>query len=183
RRSGTLLRCRTPLYAWAGAVALGVVYLGVQQEERTILGVALLAYAVAIYVATAVEDEPYGVPIASLTGALGLFSLLMAGSAAAQWYPLTFTLVAWAIYAAGFAWRRTEREGWKGMHRYSGLALMGLNALAGFAVPNFSTTGNPAAFAALAAIWALALMFAVDARVRATPAFHSPPLIPASLGG
>ena len=181
-RFGTSLRWRAPFYAWAGAVAAGVLYLGAQQEERTILGIALVGYAAAIYLATAVEDEPYGVPLASLTGALGLFSLLAAGSAAMQWYPLTFTLVAWAIYAAGFAWRRTEREGWKGMHRYSGLALMGLTALAGFAVPNFSTTGNPAAFAALAAIWALALMFAVDARISATPAFDYAALITASLG-
>jgi hypothetical protein len=182
RRFGTVLRWRTPLYAWAGAVALGVVYLGVQQNERTILGVALLAYAVGIYVATAVDDEPYGVPGASLAGALGLFSLLMAGSAAWQWYPLTFTLVAWAIYAAGFAWRRTEREIWKGMHRYSGLALMALTALACFTVIDFSTTGNPPAFAALAAIWALALMFAVDARISATPGFDYAALITASLG-
>src|SRR6202023_602758 len=48
RRFGTVLRWRTPLYAWAGAVGFGVVYVGVQQNERTILGVALLAYAVGI---------------------------------------------------------------------------------------------------------------------------------------
>jgi hypothetical protein len=181
-RLGADVRSRLPLYAWAGAVAFGVVYLGYQQNERTILGVALLAYAVAIYVTTAIEDEPYGVPAAGLTGALGIFSLLMAGSAAAQWYPLTFTLVAWAIYAAGFAWGRTEREIWKGMHRYSGLALMAVTALASFTVIDFSTTGNPAAFAALAAIWALALMLAVDARISATPAFDYAALITTSLG-
>ncbi|HKV32185.1 MAG TPA: hypothetical protein VJT14_14370 [Candidatus Dormibacteraeota bacterium] len=181
-RFGTGLRWRLPLYGWAGAVALGVVYLGIEQEERTILGIALLAYAVGIYVATAVEDEPYGVPGASLAGALGLFSLLMAASAAWQWYPLTLTLVAWAIYAAGFAWRRSEREIWKTMHRFSGLALMALTALACFTVIDFSTTGNPAAFAALAAIWALALMFALDARMSATPAFDYAALITASLG-
>src|SRR5438105_4809408 len=169
-RVGTVQRWRAPFYAWAGAVAAGVVYLGAQQNERTILGVALLAYAATIYVATAVEDEPYGVPLASLLGALGLFSLLVAGSAAVQWYPLTFTLVAWAIYAAGFAWRRAERQIWRAMHRFSGLALMVLTALACFSVSDFSTTGNPGAFAALAAIWALAVMFAVDARLSATPA-------------
>jgi len=99
-----------------------------------------------------------------------------------QWYPLTFTLVAWAIYAAGFAWRRADREAWRGMHRFSGLALMVLTALACFAVSDFSTTGNPGAFAALAAIWALALMFAVDARVSATPAFDYAALITVALG-
>src|SRR5207247_10053570 len=66
---------------------------------------------------SALEDESSGVPVASLTGAIGLFSLLTAGSAAAHWYPLTFTLVAWAVYAAGFLWRRAERQAWKGMHR------------------------------------------------------------------
>ena len=109
QRAGTVLRWRTPLYAWAVAVAVAVSYLGVAQGERTILGVALLAYAAVIYLATALEDEPGGVPVASLTGAIGLFSLLTAGSAAAPWYPLTFSLVAWAVYAAGFLWRRAER--------------------------------------------------------------------------
>src|SRR5712691_9659558 len=181
-RFGSGRRWRFPLYAWAGAVALGVVYLGVEQGEQTILGIALLAYAAGIYVATAVEDESYGVPAASLTGAIGLFSLLTAGSAAAHWYPLTFTLVAWAIYAAGFAWRGSPRAAWKSMHRYSGLALMALTALACFTFTDFSATGNPASFTALAAIWALALMFAVDARVSATPALDYAALVAASLG-
>src|SRR5207248_11002365 len=121
QRAGTVLRWRTPLYAWAAAVAVAVSYLGVAQGERTILGVALLAYAAGIYLATALEDEPGGVPVASLTGAIGLFSLLTAGSAAAHWYPLTFTLVAWAVFAAGFLWRRAERDAWKNMHRFTGL--------------------------------------------------------------
>ena len=182
KRFGTVVRWRLPLYAWAGAVGLGVVYLGVQQNERTILGVALLAYAVGIYVATAVEDEPYGVPAATVTGALGLFSLLVAASAAVQWYPLTFTLVGCAIYVAGLAWRGTERQAWRGMHRFSGMALTALTALACLAVTDFSTTGNLAAFAALAPLWALALMFAVDAPLSATPAFDYAALITASLG-
>jgi hypothetical protein len=181
-RVGTVLRWRIPLYAWAATVAVGVVYLGLAQGEQTILGVALLAYAVAIYVATALEDEPYGAPAASATGAIGIFSLLMAGSADAQWYPLTFTLVAWAIYAAGFVWRSGKRQVWKGMHRYSGLALMALTAFVCFTVPDFSATGNPAAFAALAATWSLALMFAVDARASATPAFDYVALITAAVG-
>jgi len=181
-RFGTARRWHAPIYAWAGAVALGVVYLGLQQDERAILGVALLTYAVAIYVATAVEDEPYGVPGASLTGALGLYTLLMANSAEGQWYPLTFTLIAWAIYAAGFAWRGAARAAWRGMHRYSGMALMALTALTCFTFPDFSATGDPAAFAALAAMWALVLMFAVDARVSSAPAFDYAALISASLG-
>jgi hypothetical protein len=181
-RSGTVLKWRFPLYAWAGAVAAGVVYLGVAQGEQTILGVALLAYAVGTYVATALEDEPYGVPAATATGAIGLFSLLMGGSPAWQWYPLTFTLVAWAVYAAGFVWKDAERGAWKGMHRSSGLALMALTALACLTVPDFSATGNPAAFAALAATLSLALMFAVDARVSATPVFDYVALITGSLG-
>jgi hypothetical protein len=181
-RFGARLAWRVPVYTWAGAVAVGVVYLGVQQDERTILGIALLAYAAAIYVSTAVEDEPYGVPTASVTGALGLFSLLVASSAAVQWYPLTFTLVAWAIYAAGFVWRGTARDAWRGMHRYSGMALMVVAALACLTVPEFSASGNPAAFAALAAIWALALMFALDARVSSTPALDYAALITAALG-
>src|SRR5260370_12175525 len=106
----------------------------------------------------------------------------MANSAEAQWYPLTFTLVAWAIYAAGFAWRGAARAAWRTMHRFSGMALMALTALACFTFPDFSATGSPAAFAALAAMAALALMFAVDARVSSAPAFDYAALISASLG-
>jgi hypothetical protein len=171
-----------PLYAWAGAVALGVVYLGVAQGERTILGVALLGYAAAIYVATALEDEPSGVPVATVAGASGVFSLLTVGSAAAHWYPLTFTLVAWAVYAAGFVWRRAERDVWKGAHRYTGIALAALTAFGCFGFSDFSVSGNPAAFAALAATLALALMFAVDARVGATPALDYAAMIMAAIG-
>src|SRR5260370_27848372 len=106
----------------------------------------------------------------------------MANSAEAQWYPLTCTLVAWAIYAGGFAWRGAGRAGWRTMDRFSGMALMALTALACFTFPDFSATGNPAAFAALAAMGALALMFAVDARVSSAPAFDYAALISASLG-
>ena len=182
QRAGTVLRWRTPLYVWAAAVAVAVGYLGVAQDERTILGVALLAYAAGIYLATALEQEPGGVPVASLTGAIGLFSLLTAGSAAALWYPLTFTLVAWAVYAAGFLWRRAERDAWKNMHRFTGLALAAATAFGCFAFPDFSVSGNPAAFAALAATLALALMFAVDARVSSRPAFDYAALVTASIG-
>jgi hypothetical protein len=181
-RAGTARRWRTPLYAWAGAVALAVGYLGLQHDERMILGVALLAYAAAIYLATALEDEPYGVPAASVAGAAGIFSLLLAGSAAVQWYPLTFTLVAWAVYAAGFVWRGSPREPWVGMHRYTGLALMVLTAFACLMVPEFNATGNPGSFAALAATWALALVFAVDARISTTPALDYAALLIAALG-
>ena len=180
-RFGTGRQWRVPFYAWAGAVALGVAYLGVDQGERTILGFALLAYAAGIYVAITLEDVPYGVPAASLTGAIGLFSLLMAGSAAAHWYPLTFALFAWMIYTT-LLWAGTNRTTWMTMHRFSGLALMALAALACFGFPDFATTGNPDAFAALAATWALALMLAVDARVGAIPAFDYAALITASLG-
>jgi hypothetical protein len=62
------------------------------------------------------------------------------------------------------------------------MALMALTALACFQFLDFSATGNPAAFAALAAIWALALMFAVDARVSAMPALDYVALMTASLG-
>jgi hypothetical protein len=182
-RFGSDRRWRVPCYAWAGAVALGVAYLGVDQGERTIFGFALLAYAAGIYVATALEDVPYGAPAATLTGAIGVFSVLTAGSAAAHWYPLTFTLFAWTIYAATLLWTGTTRTTWRSMHRYSGLALMAVTALACFGFPDFASTGNPDAFAALAATWALALMLAVDARVGTMPAFDYAALITASLGG
>src|SRR5260370_19674119 len=100
-RFGSGRRWRLPLYAWSGAVALGVVYLGVEQGERTILGVALLAYAAAIYVATAVEDEPYHVPAARLTRVIALFSLLMAHAPAAPRAPVSLTPVARGVLPAG----------------------------------------------------------------------------------
>src|SRR2546423_6388259 len=144
QRAGTVLRWRTPLYVWAAAVAVAVGYLGVAQDERTILGVALLAYAAGIYLATALEQEPGGVPVASLTGAIGLFSLLTASSAAAHWYPLTFTLVAWAVYAAGFLRRRAEGDALNGMHRLPRLALAAVTAFRCLAFSDFSVSGHPA---------------------------------------
>src|SRR5260370_6229995 len=58
---------------------------------------------------------------------------------------------------------------------------MGLTAVTWVTFPDLSATGNPAAFAALAAMGALALMFAVDARVSSAPAFDYAALISASL--
>jgi hypothetical protein len=51
-----------------------------------------------------------------------------------------------------------------------------------FGFPDFSATGNSAAFAALAAAWALALMLAVDARLHSQPAFDYVAVITASIG-
>jgi len=175
-------RWRLPLYAWAGAVALAVVYLGAESQDTTILGFALLAYAAGIYVTTALEQVPYGVPAASISAVTGVFSLLMAASAAPQWYPLTFTLVAWVIYSAAFLWKSKPRETWSRMHCYSGLGLMVLTVAGCFASPDFAMSGSAGAFAALAATWALALMLAVDASAHATAAFDYIALITAALG-
>jgi hypothetical protein len=60
--------------------------------------------------------------------------------------------------------------------------MMAVTAIACFGFPDFATTGNPDAFAALAATWALALMLAVDARFGGVPAFDYAALITASLG-
>jgi hypothetical protein len=59
---------------------------------------------------------------------------------------------------------------------------MACTAVACFAFPDFSATGNSAAFAALAAAWALALMLAVDARLHSMPAFDYVAVITASIG-
>jgi hypothetical protein len=99
-----------------------------------------------------------------------------------RWYPLTFTLFAWTLYGASLLWTGTTRMAWRSMHRYSGLALMAVTAVACFGFPDFAITGNSDAFAALAATWALALMLAVDARVGAMAGFDYAALITASLG-
>lgn len=175
----TALRWRTPLYAWAAVVALGVFVLGINQGELTILGLALLAYAVAIYVATCLEQYPYGVPTASLTAALGALSLLQAGGAQPHWYPLVFVLLSWGLYLPAFLFSHGE---WRRMHRYSGISLMAITTVACFLFPDFASAGNAGAFSSLAATWALALMLAIDARAQATPAFDYLALIVASLG-
>jgi hypothetical protein len=151
----------------------------VNQNDLTILGFALLAYAAAIYLATALEKFAYGVPTAGLVAAFGLLDLLQAASADPHWYPLTFTLLAWGLYLATFLFDASE---WARMHRYSGLALMALTAVGCFTFPDFASTGNPGAFSALAATWALALMLAIDARAHTTPALEYVALITASLG-
>jgi hypothetical protein len=173
---------RLPIYAWAGAVAAGVVGLGLDEQETTILGLALLAYAVAVYVATALERVRYGVPGATVAAAVGLIKVLQGASAAPHWYPLAFTMLAWGIYAATFAWTAPDRSDWARMHRYSGLVLMAATAVACFDFPDFAVSGNPAAFAALAAAWAIALMLAVDARLHSKPEFDYLAVITAAIG-
>ena len=173
---------RLPIYAWAAAVAALVVGLGLGQHETTVLGFALVAYAVAIYVATALERMQWGVPLASLSAAVGVLKLLQGAEAAPPWYPLAFTILAWAIYAATFVWTATDRSEWARMHRNSGLVLMAITAAACFDFPDFSSNGYPGTFAALAATWALALMLAADARLHKMPAFDYLAALTASVG-
>jgi hypothetical protein len=173
---------RLPIYAWAGGAALGVIALGLDQEETTILGLALLAYAAAIYVATALERVHYGVPVATIGAAAGLVRLMQGASAAPHWYPLAFTMLAWVIYAATFLWTGADRSDWARMHRYSGLLLMVCTVMACFGYPDFSASGHPGTFAALTATWALALMLAVDARLHRMAAFDYVAVITASVG-
>jgi len=182
RRAVADRRWRLPLYAWAGAVALAVVALGIEQQETTIVGFALLGYAVAIYVATALERVRYGVPAATISAAIGLLKLLQSASAAPHWYPLAFTMLAWVIYAATFVWSDSDRADWVRLHRYSGLVLMAVTAVACFDFPDFAASGNPAALAALAAAWALAPMLATDGRLHSKPEFEYLAAITASIG-
>jgi hypothetical protein len=176
-------RCwRLPIYAWAGAVAVGVVGLGLDQQETTLLGLALVAYAAAIYVAGALERVDYGVPVATVCATVGVLRLLQGASAAPHWYPLAFTILAWGIYSATFVWTGADRSPWARMHRNSGLVLMALTAVACFDFPDFSANGYSGTFAALAATWALALMLAIDARLHKMPAFDYVAAITASVG-
>jgi hypothetical protein len=136
----------------AATIAAGVLAAMAISSEADPAGIALLAYAVVIYVAGMQERERWVLPVAVVAALVGIFTLLNARGADTILYAAGLGLLGLLVWVAG--WVATT---WLGqhavvdMHRYLGLGLLVVACLAGFAFPYRTGPSSPGAeLAALA---------------------------------
>src|SRR5581483_7394020 len=158
-------------WAWPAYVAAALVVLGVMagasgSDDLTLAGRSLAAYAVSAYAVAALHRWWQVMVAALLAAAAALELLLAAAGVATYWYPLATAALAWAIYAAAFAWG-TSRLGLT--HRYSAIGIAAVAAVGCFAVPDYWQAGGPGALASLAALGTAAAMVFVDGRLHRQP--------------
>ena len=136
----------------AATIASGALAAMAVSAEADPAGIALLAYSVVIYTAGIQERERWVLPVAVVAALVGIFTLLNARGADTILYAAGLGLVGLVVWIAG--WVATvwlERHAVVDMHRYLGLGLLVVAAVAGFAFPDRTGSASPGAeLAALA---------------------------------
>jgi hypothetical protein len=135
----------------AATIAAGAIAAMAVNSEADPAGIALLAYATVIYTAGIQEREQWVLPVAVVAALVGIFTLLNARGADTILYAAGLGLVGLVVWIAGWvatAW--LGRHAVVDMHRYLGLGLLVVAAVAGFAFPD--RTGPTSSGAELAAL-------------------------------
>jgi hypothetical protein len=135
----------------AATIAAGALAAMAIQAEANPAGIALLAYSAVIYTAGIQEREQWVLPVAVVAALVGIFTLLNARGADTILYAAGLGLLGLVVWIAG--WVATVwlgRHAVVDMHRYLGLGLLVVAAIAGFAFPD--RTGPTSSGAELAAL-------------------------------
>ena len=136
----------------AATIAAGALAAMAIQAEADPAGIALLAYSAVIYTAGIQEREQWVLPVAVVAALFGIFTLLDARGADTILYAAGLGLLGLVVWSAG--WVATTwlgRHAVVDMHRYLGLGLLVVAAIAGFAFPDRTGPASPGAeLAALA---------------------------------
>jgi hypothetical protein len=135
----------------AATIAAGALAAMAVSAEADPAGIALLAYAAVIYTAGIQEREQWVLPVAVIAALVGIFTLLNARGADTILYAAGLGLLGLVVWIAGWvatAW--LGRHAVVDMHRYLGLGLLVVAAVAGFAFPD--RTGPTSSGAELAAL-------------------------------
>lgn len=177
---GLALRTRfSNRWAWsveAGAVTIGIVTLSVMAADGHAdpAGIALLAYAPLVYTAGLQDRERWVLPFAAGTALAGSITLLYSHSADTILYAAALGvlgLVFWGAGRAAFAW--LGRHAVVDMHRYLGLGLLIVSAVAGFNFPDRTGQGSLGAALATLALLITGGILWLDAREYGfRPAFY-----------
>jgi hypothetical protein len=134
----------------AATIAVGSLLALAQRDAADAAGIALLAYASIIYTAAMQEREHRALPVAAAAVVVGAFTLLGANGADTILYAAGLGMLGLTIWIAGrLTFRALGRHAVVEMHRYLGLGLLGVAAIAGFVFPD--KTGPASLGAALAA--------------------------------
>ncbi|HYM65809.1 MAG TPA: hypothetical protein VEW68_00820, partial [Patescibacteria group bacterium] len=169
-----------PLYAGGGLLALAVTVAAVSQDDLTLAGRALMAYAAVAYVAAALDRWWPGLIAAIAAAAASVLLLLGAASAASAWYPAAMFAFGVIVYAGHLAWRAPDLAR---VHRYGALAITGLAAAASFAIPDFWAKASDGSLTALLPLLGTAAILVVDGRLHPRPLFDYAAAAVASLSG
>ena len=168
---GLALRTRfSNRWAWsveAGAVTIGVVTLSVMAADGRAdpAGIALLAYAPLVYTAGLQDKERLLLPVAAGTALAGSITLLYSHSADTILYAAALGVLGIAFWGAGRAvFARLGRHAVVDMHRYLGLGLLIVSAIAGFNFPDRTGPGSLGAPLATLALLITGGVLWLDAR-------------------
>ena len=168
-----------PMELMSAVIAGGVLAAGVTDGNLLLVGWLLVVYGAIAYASAMVERESLLAPFAIGAVAAGVF-FLMAHVDTATWvYPLVFSFGGAVVWASHLAWAGGERgDGidWRDAHRFTGIGLAVVTAVATAGVPDFLATGSPGSLTSLAALAVLSALLWADGRL-----YHVPLLEPAAV--
>jgi len=157
-------------WAWSTEIAAvtlasgSLMALAVQNDADPI-GIALLAYAPLIYTAGMQERERWVLPFAAASALAGSITLLYSTGADTILYAAMLGglgLVFWGLGRAALMW--LGRHQVIDMHRYLGLGLLAVSAIAGFNFPDRTGAGSLGAVLASVALLITGGVLWLDAR-------------------
>ncbi len=129
-----------PMELMSAVIAGGVLAAGVTDGNLLLVGWLLVVYGAIAYASAMVERESLLAPFAIGAVAAGVF-FLMAHVDTATWvYPLVFSFGGAVVWASHLAWAGGERgDGidWRDAHRFTGIGLAVVTAVATAGVPDF----------------------------------------------
>jgi hypothetical protein len=166
-----MIRTRfSPRWAWsteaaAATIALGALVAMSNSAHADPAGIALLAYAPLIYAAGMQEKERWVLPFAAGSALGGSITLLYAHGADTILYAAALGvlgLALWTLGRAALVW--VGRHPVVDMHRYLGLGLLVVSAIAGFAFPDRTGAGSLGSVLAAVALLLTGLVLWLDSR-------------------
>jgi hypothetical protein len=162
-RYGT--RWALSIEAGAATLASGALLALAADSHPDPAGIALLAYAVVVYVAGMQERERWVLPAAAVIALAGMITLLGAHGADTINYAAAIGVLGLVIWVAGrVALTFLGRHAVIDMHRYLGLGFLTVAGLAGFAFPDKTGPASEGATLAALALVITGGVFWLDAR-------------------
>lgn len=166
-----------PMEWMAAVIAAGVLVAA--GSDLLLLGWLLVVYGAITYGSGLIERDALLAPFAATAVAAGVFALMAHVDASTWVYPLVFSVGGAIVWAAHLAWApqgSDARVDWRDAHRFTGLGLAVVTAVATASIPDFLATGSPGSLTSLAAFAVLSALLWTDGRL-----YHVPLLEPAAV--
>ena len=163
-------RWTLPPHISAALVAAGVVFGGLSLGDYLVVGWALLAYSVLVYMTAILEKSALLVAAAALMLAAAIPSLLRSGGAPGWSYSVALVAACGTFYLLHLAWRgAAPSPDWVLVHRAGGLGGAAVTVLGTYAATVSLNPGDPQFLGALVASLGLAGLLFADAELHQQP--------------